>query len=296
LRGEAEKAFLDPLHDHLDIRLAELGLPPLSMNFFDAAVALPDLYLHTSVSGFEYPRHETPKSVHFIGALPPQAGVGSLPSWSSDLDGSRRVVLVTQGTVANSDFGQLIEPTLAAMADDPDVLVVITTGGRSLDDLTGPIPANARFGQYLPFDWLLPKVDVLVTNGGYGTVNQALSCGVPLVVAGTTEDKAEVCARVAWTGTGINLKTSMPSVDTLKTSIREVLDVPLYRDNAKRLQKEFAGLDTEAELLRLIHELAVDGGRAGEVTPGFIGGAFADLWSAIHSIPFYRTNDNDCGR
>ena len=34
---------------------------------------------------------------------------------------------------------------------------------------------------YLPFDWLLPKVDVLVTNGGYGSVNQAMSFGIPLV-------------------------------------------------------------------------------------------------------------------
>jgi UDP:flavonoid glycosyltransferase YjiC (YdhE family) len=296
LRDEAQVSLLDPLHDHLDMRLAELGFPPLSMNFFDAAAALPDLYLHTSVPGFEYPRYETPKSVHFIGALPSPSGVGSLPSWSSDLDGSRRVVLVTQGTVSNRDLGQLIEPTLAAMADEPDVLVVVTTGGQSLKKLSGPIPANVRVEEYLPFDWLLPKVDVLVTNGGYGTVNQALACGVPLVVAGTTEDKAEVCARVAWSGTGINLKTSTPSVDALKSAIREVLDVPRYRDNAERLEKEFAGVDAGKELLRLINELAVESTGEPEPTRRVIGGGRADPWSVIHSIPFYRTSDNDCGR
>jgi UDP:flavonoid glycosyltransferase YjiC (YdhE family) len=32
---------------------------------------------------------------------------------------------------------------------------------------------------YLPFEWLLPKVDVCVTNGGYGGVNRALSFGIP---------------------------------------------------------------------------------------------------------------------
>jgi UDP:flavonoid glycosyltransferase YjiC (YdhE family) len=25
---------------------------------------------------------------------------------------------------------------------------------------------------YLPFEWILPKTDVFVTNGGYGCVNQ----------------------------------------------------------------------------------------------------------------------------
>jgi formate dehydrogenase assembly factor FdhD len=39
---------------------------------------------------------------------------------------------------------------------------------------------------------LLPKVDVMVTNGGYGGVQRAVSTGVPLVVAGSTEDELEV--------------------------------------------------------------------------------------------------------
>jgi hypothetical protein len=43
------------------------------------------------------------------------------------------VVLVTQGTLANHNFQLLIAPTLAALANDPDVLVVATaarTPGR----------------------------------------------------------------------------------------------------------------------------------------------------------------------
>jgi hypothetical protein len=52
---------------------------------------------------------------------------------------------------------------------------------------------------------------VMVTNGGYGGVQMALSYGVPLVVAGASEDKPEVGARVAWSGAGLNLKTGKPS-------------------------------------------------------------------------------------
>ena len=40
----------------------------------------------------------------------------------------------------------------------------------------------------------------MVTNGGYGGVQQALANGVPLVVAGDSEDKPEVAARVAVVG------------------------------------------------------------------------------------------------
>ena len=126
-----------------------------------------------------------------------------LPAWAHELDGSRKVVLVTQGTVANHDFNLLIAPALAGLANEPDLLVVATAGGRAIDDIPGPIPDNARLASYLPFEWLLPKVDVLVTNGGYGSVNQAMSFGIPLVTAGLTEDKADVNVRVAWSGVGI---------------------------------------------------------------------------------------------
>ena len=53
----------------------------------------------------------------------------------------------------------------------------------------------------------------MVTNGGYGAVQRAVSTGVPLVVAGNTEDKPEVAARVAWSGAGINLRTGTPTAD-----------------------------------------------------------------------------------
>ena len=135
-------------------------------------------------------------------------------------------MLVTQGTVANHNFGLLIAPTLAALANEPDVLVVVTAGGRAVEAIPGAIPSNARLASYLPFEWLLPKVDVFVTNGGYGSVNQAMSFGIPLVTAGLTEDKAGVNARVEWSGVGINLATNEPTPEALRGAIRAVLTNP----------------------------------------------------------------------
>jgi hypothetical protein len=138
-----------------------------------------------------------------------------------------KVVLVTQGTVANYNFELLIAPTLAALANESDVLVVATAGGCTVEAIPGAIPSNARLASYLPFEWLLPRVDVLVTNGGYGSVNQAMSFGIPLVTAGMTEDKADVNARVAWSGVGLNLATNEPTPDALRApSVPCLIDPP----------------------------------------------------------------------
>jgi UDP:flavonoid glycosyltransferase YjiC (YdhE family) len=154
--------------------------------------------------------------------------------------------------VANHDFSLLIAPTLAALANEPDLLVVATAGGRPIDAIPGPIPNNARLASYLPFEWALPKADVFVTNGGYGSVNQAMSFGVPLVAAGLTEDKADVNARVAWSGVGIDLATNQPTPQALRKAVRTVLDKPDYRSRASSMADQFSRIDTRSEILRII--------------------------------------------
>jgi UDP:flavonoid glycosyltransferase YjiC (YdhE family) len=236
-------------------RLKDLGVGPLSMTVFDSVVQLADAYMQLTVPSFEFPR-DIPPSVHFIGALPIIRNQAPLPAWAHELDGSRKVVLVTQGTLANHNFGLLIAPTLAALADEPDLLVVVTAGGRPIDAIPGPIPSNARLASYLPFEWVLPKVDVFVTNGGYGSVNRAMSFGIPLVAAGLTEDKADVNARVAWSGVGIDLATNEPTPQALREAIRTVLDKPNYRLRASLMAEEFAGIDTRSEILRIVRQVS----------------------------------------
>jgi MGT family glycosyltransferase len=251
---EYDKAVDQPTLLRLNKALNTLGVGPTSMTLFHSTVGLADAYLQLSVPGFEFPR-QIPPSVHFVGTPPIIPGQAPPPPWAHELDGSRKVVLVTQGTVANHNFELLIAPTLAALANEPDVLVVATTGGRPVDAIPGAIPSNARVASFLPFEWLLPRVDVLVTNGGYGSVNQAMSFGIPLVTAGMTEDKADVNARVAWSGVGLNLATNEPTPEALRAAVRTVLDRPAYRMRASQMADEFARIYTRSEILSIISEV-----------------------------------------
>lgn len=213
-----------------------------------------DAYVQFTVPEFEYPRADLPATVHFAGPLPPSPSDPAVPTWWSDLDGTRPVVHVTQGTIANSDFGQLVVPTIAALAAS-DVLVVVSTGGRSVDALAGKLPDNVRVAEYLPYDRLLPLVDVLVTNGGYGGVQQGLAHGIPLVVAGQTEDKVEVCARVGWSGAGVNLRTSTATSAQVARAVHLVRSDPSFRANAQRIGAAMRDADAWRSLDRALDQL-----------------------------------------
>jgi hypothetical protein len=90
----------------------------------------------------------------------------------------------------------------------------------------------------------------------YGSVNQAMSFGIPLVAAGLTEDKADVNARVAWSGVGINLATNEPTPQALRAAVRTVLDTPNYRSRASLMAAEFEAMDTRSEIVRIVDRIA----------------------------------------
>ncbi|HVG24500.1 MAG TPA: nucleotide disphospho-sugar-binding domain-containing protein [Thermoanaerobaculia bacterium] len=230
-----------------------VGLPPLGSSIFDLARKA-DLYLQPSVPSFEYPRMDMPDNLHFIGAsVPTPPADWAPPAWWGELEG-RRVVLLTQGTI-NNDYDQLIRPAIRALAGE-DVFVVVTTGSRPASDVgISPLPWNVRVEQFIPYAHLMPKVDLLLTNGGYGSVQIALAHGVPVVAIGRTEEKPEIASRVQWSGVGVGLKVRIPSESRIRKVVSHVLHTPTYAARAEALRYELSGLDPARVGADLLEEL-----------------------------------------
>jgi MGT family glycosyltransferase len=250
----SQKVLLRQSHNAANYLLDRLNSRLLPMFILDSGL-LADRYIAPTVPEFDYPRSDLPANVRYVGAVHPPPSRGFRPPpWWPELDGDRPVVHVTQGTIDNADLSRLLEPTIEALGGE-DVVVVATTGGRDVSDLKTPLPANTYVAEYIPHEVLLPKVDVMVTNGGYGAVQRALSTGVPLVVAGNTEDKPEVAARVAWTGAGINLRMGTPTSGAVRAAVREVLGDARYLHSARQLEAAFARRDGVAEIAALVDEV-----------------------------------------
>ena len=225
-----------------------IGLPPSKLTF-DRVVFSPRLVIASGSPLLDYARTDRPSSLHFVGQLQSAPAPAALPAWWGDLDG-RSVVHVTQGT-QNIDPQDLIVPALEALAER-DVIVVVATGVPGRDELAFPIPSNVRVAGFLPYADLLPRVDLVVTNGGWGGTLAALAHGIPLVIAGGDLDKPEIAARVAWAGAGVNLKTGTPSAAEVAAGVDRVLAEASFRDAAARVGaqlRSLGGAEHAAELL-----------------------------------------------
>ncbi|KAM0460883.1 hypothetical protein ACHAO4_001679 [Trichoderma viride] len=217
----------------------------------------PLLHIQASCATLEFsqePRSEQHRNrVAYVGPLVRLSPTTSLqlPSWWETVMPHSRVVGITQGTLA-MDPTSLIIPSVRALKGDPSLLlIVVSPHGKDVEAQMGETD-NVRYADWLPYHLLLPRLSLLISNGGYGSITQALSHGVPLLCAGQTEDKKDTAARVAWCGAGIDLKTDNPTTDQVKAAANKILSDESYSARAHLLGKELnkqGGAQKASELL-----------------------------------------------
>ncbi|GAA4873078.1 glycosyltransferase [Kitasatospora terrestris] len=173
---------------------------------------------------------------------PPYATVGPLlggrtPAefpWER-LDGSRRRVLVTMGTLSAEvadGFHQRVARALEELA--PDVQPVLARAGG------GPAPAGGIALDRVPVLELLARgaVDAVLCHGGMNTVCEALVHGVPLVLAPIRHDQPYVAERVAAAGAGVRVDFAGATSGQLRDALRTVLDRPSHRAAALMMGRQ----------------------------------------------------------
>lgn len=90
----------------------------------------------------------------------------------------------------------------------------------------------------------------------------ALQAGIPIVAAGRTEDKAEVGARVAWSGVGIEIPSQRPEARDLRVAVDRVLAEPSFAECARAIAADMAAIDTPAVILGTLDRLVAEANAA----------------------------------
>lgn len=239
------------IHNYINEIRKSVGLPPFEKNFRIKGFESSNLFLHTSTPAFEYSRSEFPANFRFIGPvlIPPLVDYDK-PDWWPEIENDLPVVLVNQGTVAKK-YENLIYPAIEALKDESMIVLVVPVKAGEIRDL----PDNVHTEPYIPFGNILPHVSIMITNGGFGGTQNALAHGIPIVIAGATEDKMEVAARLENSGAGINLRKQKPSPRNIKKAVMKIFSDPSYKQRAKELQLDFAKYDAPTLAVELIEEL-----------------------------------------
>ena len=141
------------------------------------------------------------------------------------------------------------------LRDEPVELIL--TVGRDQDPAKfGPQPPNVHIERFVPQSLLYPYCAVAVIHGGSGTMIGALQHGVPLVVMPFGVDHPGNVLAAQAAGVARALDPEQMTAEDVRVAISEMLMRNEYRDNARRIQAEIAGLPPFAHGLRLLEQLA----------------------------------------
>jgi UDP:flavonoid glycosyltransferase YjiC (YdhE family) len=241
--------------------MKEMGATVPDVFNVDVNYMCPDRFVQMCAPSIEFPRSDAPSGFRFAGGLPPglRDPFVTFPEWWDDIavnPEKKKVVFVSQGTMA-TDSRDLIIPTMHAFKDSKNVIVVAALGKKGLTLPEGTlVPENSRVSDWIPYDEMLQYSDVLVTNGGYGAVQHALSHGVPLIVAGIGADKPDNAMRVEWAEVGIDMKAHQPTPEAVRLAVTNIFEDPKYMKKARAVQAEMQSYDPVGVIIESIEEVA----------------------------------------
>jgi hypothetical protein len=139
-------------------------------HMYHALQAAPDHVMTLGVPEFEFPRSDLRPNVHYFGGLKSKktsnTSETTLPDWWDDVAAAKaagkQIVAVSQGTVG-TDLSNLLLPTLEALKDRTDVLIIATTVAVEVADIPDlVVPGNTRIAKFVPYDLLIPEVQSLL--------------------------------------------------------------------------------------------------------------------------------------
>jgi zeaxanthin glucosyltransferase len=201
---------------------------------------------------FDFESSHWPKQFHYAGPFHDGKGRLDFPFPWEQLTGEP-IVYASMGTVQNGN-PDLFSAIAAAVSKHKGLQLVLAIGNVLRPERIGPVPNNAIVVNHAPQQELLRKASVCITHAGFNTVLEALTQGVHQVAIPITNDQPGVAARIAAHQTGVVTSLEKLTVSHLATLIDEVINNPMYRDNARKFQQAIAKTNGLARAASLLEE------------------------------------------
>lgn len=193
-----------------------------------------DFNLCTLTKSFQPGGQNFGEDFFFAGAqIAPRAGDGS---WKAP-DNGKPLLYTSLGSLFNNwpEFYQMLFPVVK----DLDVNVLCSIGKTIQKEDLGEIPENVTVMPFTPQLEVLAHTDYFITHAGIGSVMEALYFGVPCMCIPQMDEQVLTAHRLKELGgaSAVLLKQEVTE-KTLRTALIELIQNPVYRQNAQAMSRE----------------------------------------------------------
>ncbi|GAA5179513.1 hypothetical protein GCM10023322_09700 [Rugosimonospora acidiphila] len=154
-------------------------------------------------------------------------------------------VLITFGTVFTNPTA--LSPLINELTAHGAGLRITLGTTTSAGDFTVDHP-QVVFEDFLPYNLLLDKIDIVVAHGGAGTNLGALAAGCPLVLLPQGADQKGQGERVAAAGAAVQVTSEPVDAIAVARTVIDVAKASSYRLKAEEIARRIAAMPTPDEV------------------------------------------------
>ncbi|MPS63428.1 MAG: hypothetical protein DI622_10685 [Chryseobacterium sp.] len=189
---------------------------------------------------------EVPTHMKFVGPVKGRPNPAPF-DWDKLNASTTPKIFVSLGTLLVDIRKAFFEKVIAAFADQP-VTVIAATPPEIFEEW----PSNFIVSSFVPQSALMPHMDAVICHGGFNTVNDTFTNGLPMLITPIAYDHFHIAKLIEKAGCGISIRYKRLRVDALRQTVFELLENPTYRNAAKEVQSSLVnagGNDRAVELL-----------------------------------------------
>lgn len=175
-----------------------------------------------------------------------------LPDWVDAMP-FEKTILITLGTVWNTDDATFHTLISAARTESANVIVATGREDSSLDNAN--YPEHVKIVNYIPFTALLPRLSASIFHGGFVTLLTLLNGGIPMIIIPLAADHFLNGRLVEMAQVGRTIQA--PDASRVHKVLKEVLTNPIFRGNAQRIQADMQAMPGVEDACDLLEQVAV---------------------------------------
>jgi UDP:flavonoid glycosyltransferase YjiC (YdhE family) len=150
-------------------------------------------------------------------------------------------ILCTMGSSGYKEhFLEAVRALTSGIGTDWNSVILASPAICTLEEArahAGACPNSYVTDAFVPALSVNELADVVVSHGGQGTVQTALTCGTPIVGVAMQLEQQVNLDNIGAKGAGIRIPSHRWTASNIQAALRNVLEDRSYRENARRLQQ-----------------------------------------------------------
>lgn len=190
------------------------------------------------------PTPGAPKSHYHIGPVLWEPEI-PFPLWWSSVPTDRPLVFVSVGSTGRWDALERVVRTLREL---PVITLVATSGRGTIES----VPNKIFVTDYLPGQETCRRSNLVISNGGSGTVYQALSQGVPVLGVAANLDQMSVMAPIEYQGAGRCIPAGLSNSTDWANEISKLISTPQALTKARGIARQIGEFSSSTVFQQIV--------------------------------------------